>query len=184
MFYAVTDVLLAFIIIFCFTFPFLFLKKTFRRRDWIIVVALTFLFSLLLAFISIRSVWTPSITNQDFRRGEFDGYFPLSRLSYPLHMSVYHEQYAQIALRGMPVTGSVSFNMFLADTKVSIVNGIFSYPRVSGRMPLFYFLDFPFFNTGETFFIFLLTLFTIFNIIGALLGIALVYTLVKRCARR
>ncbi len=177
-------VLLALIIIVCFTFPFLFLKKTSGRKDWIIVVSLAFLFSLLLAFVSIWSVWTPSITNQDFHRGEFDGYFPLSRLSYPLHMSVYHEQYAQIALRGVPVTGSVSFNLFLADTKVSIVNGLFSYPHVSGRIPLFYFLDFPFFNTGETFFIFLLTLFTTFNIIGALLGIALVYTLAKRRTRK
>jgi len=175
-------VLLAFVLIVCFVLPFSFLRKTFSRRDWAVVVAFTFLLSFFLAFISIWSVWALGVTNWDFHRGEFDGFFPWSKLSYPLHLSTYHELYAQIALRGMPVTGSVSFGIFLLNVKVIEVNGMFSYPRVSGRVPLFYYLDFPVFNVGQTFFIFLLILFTFFNIIGALLGTALAYTLAKKRA--
>jgi len=172
--------LLAFVLVVCFTLPFLLWKQMLDRREWAIIVAFVSLLSLLLSFISVWSVWTPYVTNLDFHGGEFDGYLPWSKLSYPFYLSVYHTPFIRLLYDGMYITGDVSFSIFLTNAKAMEVNGTFSYPPVFGRAPLSYSLNFPLFNSGETFFTFLLTLFTFFNIIGAMLGILLAYTLAKK----
>jgi len=68
------------------------------------------------------------------------------------------------------------------NTKITVINGTFSYPPIFGEVRLSYSIDFPLFNNGETFFIFLLSLFTIFNMIGALIGIAIANILPKKRA--
>jgi hypothetical protein len=150
------------------------------RMDWALVAAFASLLSLLLSFISVWSVWTPYTTNLDFHGGEFDGCFPWSKLSYPFSLSVNHTPFAHLLYDGMRISGSVSFGIYLINAKAVEVNGRFSYPPVFGKVPLSYSLNFPLFNDGETFFIFLLILFTFFNIVGAILGILVAYTFVKK----
>jgi hypothetical protein len=77
----------------------------------------------------------------------------------------------------MRIRGNASFNIFLANLKVMQINGTFTYPPVFGKVPLSYSLNFPLFNSGETFFVFLAVFFTLLNIAGALLGLALTSTL-------
>lgn len=172
--------LLAFVLVACFALLFQLWRRKFSRRAWAVVATFAFLVSLLPAFVSIWSVWTPYTTNLNFHGGEFDGYFPWSKLSYPLCLNVYHTPFIRLLYDGIRISGDVSFSMFLTNTGVMVVNGTFSYPPVFGEIPLSYSLNFPFFNNGETFFIFLLALFTTFNMIGALVGIALVNTLAKK----
>lgn len=165
--------LLALVLTFCFTLPFWFWRKKFSRRNWAVVIVFAFLVSLLLAFISIWSVWTPYVTNLDFHGGEFDGYSPWAKLSYPMYLCVYHTPFIRLLYDGRSISGNVSFTIFITNAKIIEVNGTFSYPPVLGEVPLSYSLNFPLFNDGKTFFIFLLTLFATFNIIGALVGIAI-----------
>jgi hypothetical protein len=172
--------LLAFVLVVCFTLPFWLWRRKFSRIDWAVVVAFASVVSLLLAFFSIWSVWTPYITNWDFHDGEFNGYFPWSKLSYPLHLSVYHTPFIHLLYDGVSISGNASFTILIANAKVMKVNGTFNFLPVFGRVPLSYSLNFPLFNNKETFFIFLLTLFTILNMIGALVGIALANTLAKK----
>jgi hypothetical protein len=115
-----------------------------------------------------------------FRGGDFDGYFPWSRLSYPLHLSVYHTPFIQLLYDGMQVSGDASFTSFLVDLNVIKVDGEFTFAPVFGEAPLHYSLNFPLFNSGERFFIFLLTLFTLFNLVGGALGILIASRLLKR----
>lgn len=172
--------LLSFVLTFCFALSFWLWRKKLSRRNFSLVVTFAFLVSLLLGFITIWSVWTPYVTNLDFHGDEFDGYFPWSKLSYPLHLSVYHTPFALLLYDGSYISGNVSFAILVANAKVMKVDGTFRYPPVFGRVPLPYSLNFPFFDSGEKFFIFLLILFTVFNIIGALIGIASAYTIIKR----
>ena len=172
--------LLTLALVVCFILPFQSWRRKLSRRDWAVVAAFAFLVSLILAFVSVWSVWTPCTTNLNFHGGEFDGYFPWSKLSYPLCLSAYHTPLIRLLYDGMRISGDVSFSFFLTNTKVMEVNGTFSYPPIFGEVPLSYSLDFPLFNNGETFFIFMLTLFTILNMIGASIGIALANTLAKK----
>jgi hypothetical protein len=141
------------------------------------------LMSIILAFISIWSVWTPFITNHnhyEIYSGEFNGYFPWSRLSYPLYISVYHTPFIHLHYDGIRILGNVVFKFFLVNVKVMEVRGEFYYPPVMGITQLHYSLNFPFFNDGEKFFIFLLIIFTFLNIIGTLLALALTYVFLER----
>jgi hypothetical protein len=173
--------LLAFALVFCFTLPFWLWRKEFSRRNWLVVVAFAFFVSLLLACASIWSVLKPNASNVDFHDGEFDGYFPLSKLSYPIYMSVYHTPFERLLYDGIFLSGNVSFTIFITNAKVMEVNGTFHYEHFElTRIPLFYSLDFPLFNDLQRFFLFLLILFTLFNVMGALIGIVSAHTLVKR----
>jgi hypothetical protein len=160
--------------------PFLLRRVTFSRKIWAEVSALALSASLVLSFISIWSVWTPYISNEDFHGGEFEGYFPFSKLSYPLYLSVYHTPFAQLLYDGMSISGNASFSTFLTSFKVLEVGGRFSYSPIYGRSHLQYSLDFPLFNNGATFFLFMLAFFTVLNTVGAALGILLTYALAKK----
>jgi hypothetical protein len=173
-------VFLVFVLAVCFTLPLFLWKKRLSTVDWALVAAFASLLSLLLSFISVWSVWTPYTTNLDFHGGEFDGYFPWSKLSYPFYLSVYHTPFARLLYDGMHISGSVSIDIYLINAKAVEVNGKFSYPPVFGKVPLSYSLNLPLFNNGETFFIFLLILFTFFNTVGAILGILVAHTFVKK----
>jgi hypothetical protein len=179
----------AFIMVFCLTL-FLQYRKVLSRRVWTVVVVLACVSSLVVAFVSLWNVWTPYPTSWDLGHscnGEFDGFFPWSRLSYPLCLSVYHTPFNQLTfdrLSGV-AQGQVRFSIFLANAKAVEVNGTFGYPYfIMGFMPLSYHIDFPFFSSAERFFVFLLTLFALFNIVGALLGVTLANMLYKRLQNR
>ena len=152
----------------------------FNRKGWTVVVVFTFLVSLVLAFISIWNVWTPYVTNLTFHGGDFDGCFPWSSLSYPLHLSVYHTPFIRLLYNGMQVSGNASFTLFLVNLNVIKVDVEFTFAPVYGEVPLYYSLNFPLFNSGERFFIFLLTLFTLFNLVRGALGILIASRLLKR----
>jgi len=164
----------------CFSFLFWLRRKMFNRKDWTVVVAFSFLVSLVLAFISVWNVWTPYVTNLTFHGGDFDGCFPWSSFSYPLHLSVYHTPFIQLLYNGMQVSGNASFTLFLVNLNVIKVDGEFTFAPVYGEVPLHYSLNFPLFNSGERFVIFLLTLFALFNLVGAALGILITSKLLKR----
>jgi hypothetical protein len=174
--------LFALILVVCFALPFWLWRGKFSRRNWVVVVAFAFLVSLLLAFVSIWSVWTPYLGSLDDRiRNTSEGHFPQSKLSYPLYLNVYHTPFEHRQYDDRSISGNVSFSVLIADAKVMEVDGTFRYDgRFLGSMPLHYSLDFPIRNQ-ELFFIFLLILFTLFNIMGALIGIVSTRTLAKRC---
>jgi hypothetical protein len=139
------------------------------------------LVSLLLAFVSIWNVWTPYVGSLDDRvHNTSEGYFPQSKLSYPLYLKVYHTPFEHRQFEGRSISGNVSFSVLIADAKVMEVDGTFHYLAVPGSTPLHYSLNFPIRNQ-ESFFIFLLILFMLFNIMGALIGIVSTRTLAKRC---
>jgi hypothetical protein len=177
-------------------------RKRFSRRNRVVVVTFAFLVSLLLAFVSIWNVWTPYLGSLDDRiRNTSEGHFPQSKLSYPLYLNVYHTPFEHRQFDDRSISGNVSFSVLIADAKVMEVDGTFHYLSVPvliadakvmevdgtfsyaagfyGSMPLQYSLDFPIRNQ-ESFFIFLLILFTLFNIMGALIGIVSTRTLAKR----
>jgi hypothetical protein len=175
-------VLLTLALVICFTLLFQSWRRKLNRKGWAVIAIFAFSVSVILASVSVWSVWTPYTTNWNFHGGESDGIFPLSKLSYPLCLSVYHTPFIHLLYDGMHISGDVSFSFFLMNAKVTVINGTFSYPPVFGEVQLSYSIDFPLFNNGETFFIFLLSLFTIFNMIGALIGIALANILPKKRA--
>jgi len=174
--------LLALILVVCFTLPFRLWRKKFSRRNWVVVVTFAFLVSLLLAFVSIWNVWTPYLGSMDYRIlfNTSEGYFPQSKLSYPLYLKVCHTPFEHRQFDGRFISGNVSFSVLIADAKVMEVDGTFFYRFVFGSTPLHYSLNFLIRNQ-ESFFIFLLILLTLFNIMGALIGIVSTHTLVKRC---
>jgi hypothetical protein len=183
------EMLLTFVAILVFTFAFLQWRKTFGRRVWTVVVVLACMFSLFLAFVSLWNVWTPYPTSWDLGQsydGEFEGFFPWSKLSYPLYLNVYHTPFNQLTFDQLSGTahGQVRFSIFLANAKTIEVNGTFWYIyAVMGPEPLYYHIDFPLSSYAEPFFVFLLTLFTFFNIVGASLGIILARILHKTISK-
>jgi hypothetical protein len=172
--------LFALFLVVCFALPFWLWRKRFSRRNRVVVVTFAFLVSLLLAFVSIWNVWTPYLGSLDDRiRNTSEGHFPQSKLSYPLYLNVYHTPFEHRQFDDRSISGNVSFSVLIADAKVMEVDGTFHYLSVPGSMPLEYSLDFPIRNQ-ESFFIFLLILFTLFNIMGVLIGIVSTRTLAKR----
>lgn len=168
--------LLAFVVLFVFTFIFLKCKKAFGRRIWTVFIVLACVLSLFFAYVSVSSVWTPEPLSNDVFRGqnalgENEGAFPWSKLSYPLYLIVYHTPFEQLTFESPFAYGQVRLSMFFANAKTLAVNGTFSYrTNVIGSMPLFYVIDFLF-SYSYDFFCFLLAIVTLFNIFGALLGI-------------
>lgn len=180
--------LLTFGIVLVITFAFLYWRKAFTRRFWTVTIVLVSIFSLFIAFVSVWSVWTPYPTSWDLGNygGEFGGFFPWSKLSYPICLSVYHTPFDQLTFDQLNriAYGQVRFNIFLATAKTLQVNGTFDYfYAVMGPMPLYYHIDFPLFSSAENFFIFLVALFTFFNIFVASLGIILARTLQKAISK-
>jgi hypothetical protein len=141
--------------------------------------------SFLLAYVSVASVWTPHPLSDDvFRQqnalGEYEGMFPLSKLSYPLYLRVYHTPFNSLILENGTAHGQVFFSVFFATANVIRVSGVFTcFYMVYGPVPLHYKIDFLFSDSPE-FFGFLVALFTFVNIIGALLGIILAKTLYEK----
>jgi uncharacterized membrane protein len=84
-------------------------------------------------------------------------------------------------LAGAEVVGNVSFSVFVANVRVlqnngtlsyavmGLVIGPFVYPHVN------YELGWPFFSNTTAFFSFLVLLFSLFNILGFMLGMILCY---------
>jgi len=171
---------LVFILITCFALFFRLRNGNLNKKSWTVVVSFALLVSFILAFVSVWSVWTPNTTNWDFHGGEFNGYIPWSMLSFPLRMSVYHTPFVRLLYDGNSISGNVSFNVFLTNTKVIEFTGVFRYAPMFGKVPLLYSINFPFFNSGEAFFVFLTVFFALFNFVGALLGFVVATALKKR----
>lgn len=158
----------------------LFLAKRMGWKKWTMLIVLMLTVSFAFAYVSVSNVWTPTATNFTVRAGERGGSFPWSKLSYPIFMTVEH--YFNQENRGV-VTGDVFFNIFLAWSRIFVVNGQFHYPGgFYGEFRLSYSLDFPFF-TASTFYAFIIALFTALNFIGGLLGFALAYILSRKVGR-
>ena len=157
-------------------------KKAFNRRRWAITIVIVLLFSLFLASASVSSVWVPhalsdNVFYQQNVHGEYGGMYPWSELSYPFYLSVYHTPFENLTFRGDYAYGQVRFTIAFAGANVAQINGTFWYfYPIMGPSPLQYNIDFLFHDSVE-FFAFLLVLYTIFNFIGALVGIGLAYAL-------
>jgi hypothetical protein len=172
--------ILSFVMFLFFTFAFLFNGRLVRKKVWTVIVVLVCMLSLFLAWVSVSSAWTPDPTSYELKFGETEGVFPWAKLSYPLYLSVYHSQTTWID----PVAqGQVQINVFFVNAKITGANGTFwFYGGVFGFMPVYYQFDFIFSNP-DTFFDFLLALFTLFNIVGALLGIAVAKMIRRRVGK-
>jgi hypothetical protein len=169
--------LVSFIVFFVFAFDFLSRKADVSRRVWALIIVVACMLCLLLAYVSVTAVWTPHPIQHDVfhlqnELGEYEGVFPWAKLTYPFYLDVYHTPPNQLTFDGSTsfVRGQARFNTFFASLKSITVNGTFSYPMIRGNAPLNYGLDFVF-SDSETFYYFLIVLFEIFNVVGALLGI-------------
>jgi hypothetical protein len=148
-----------------------------------IVIALVF--SLFVAYFSVSSVWFPhglsdDVFHQQNVFGEYAGTFPLSELSYPLSLSVYHAPFESLTYEYPYRYGQVGFSTLFAGTNIVRTEGTFwYYYPIMGPSPLQYNINFLF-SEPLQFFGYLLVLFTLFNFIGALLGLSLAYAIAKR----
>ena len=179
---------LPFAVFFGFTFA-LLPKKRARRIFWVMALILACIFSLLLAYASVTSVWRPYQMQDDVARlqnalGEYEGVFPRAKLSYPLYLNVFHTPADQWTSDGRYDYGQVQFSMFIANLRVTEVDGIFWLREIEGPTPLHYKIDLIFLSDPETFYVFLIVLFTIFNVIGALLGMVFAEALRARILSR
>jgi hypothetical protein len=181
----VMTTLLALFTCFVFAFANLQLRRTFSKRRWVTALILALVFSLFLAYFSVSSVWIPHGLSDDvFRQqnevGEYAGTFPWSQLSYPLSLSVYHTPFENLTYEGQYAYGQVRFSTLFAGTNILRTDGTYWYfYPIMGASPLQYNINF-FFSEPFQFFGYLLVFFTIFNLIGALLGLSLAYAIVKR----
>jgi hypothetical protein len=145
------------------------------------VAVLACLVSLFLAWVSVSNAWTPDPMSYELKFGETEGVFPWTKLSYPLYLSVYHSNTTWI---DTVVHGQVHVNVLFVNAKIIGANGTFSfYGGAFGFAPVYYHFDFIFSNP-DAFFDFLLVLLALFNIIGALLGIALARMILGRSEKR
>lgn len=162
--------LLSLVVFLVAVFGLLTIGRKLTRKIWVSIVVLVCVFSFLLAYISVTSVWTPHSSTWDIKFSENEGTFPWSKLSYPLYLGVNHTQVTWVEL----VTyGHVDFTIFLVNTKIARVGGTFVYSGgFFGPSPFYYHLDFIF-SDPDTFFGILLILLSLLNIIGALLGVIL-----------
>ncbi len=103
--------LLAFVVTLYATLRFSWGKASSTRRVWARIFALTVLTSLALSLISVSSVWTPYISNMSVHDGEFDGFLPFSKLSYPMYLTVYHTPLNQRLYDGGSLSGNASFHI-------------------------------------------------------------------------
>jgi hypothetical protein len=149
-----------------------------------IVIALVF--SLFVAYFSVSSVWFPhgrsdDVFRQQNRFGDYAGAFPLSELSYPFSLSVYHTPFIDsLTFDEWYAYGQVGFSTLFAGTNIVRIEGTFWYfYPIEGASPLQYRINFLF-SEPLQFFGCLLVLFTLFNFIGALLGFSLAYAIAKR----
>jgi hypothetical protein len=171
-------VFIPFVLFFVSTLAFLPTKGGGSRKAWILVIVLACILSLLLAYVSVMSVWTPNPTQVDIFKeqnalGEYEGVFPWAKLSYPCYLNVYHTpgRLLQFNTTTGINQGQAHFNIFFANAKTITFNGTYWYYFMYlGPMPFHYKIDFIF-SDSETFYDFLIVLFTLFNVIGALFGI-------------
>jgi hypothetical protein len=169
-----------------FAFAILRWKKAFNKRWWAITIIFALLFSLFLAYVSVSSVWVPhalsdNVFYQQNVHGEYGGMFPWSQLSYPACLSVYHTPFETLTFGGDYAYGQVRFTIAFAGANVAQINGTFWYfYPIYGPSLLQYNIDFLFHDSVQ-FFGYLLALYTIFNFIGALVGIGLAYALHRQC---
>jgi len=177
--------LLALVLCFVFAFPILHRRRRFGKRGWITTLVLALVLSLFLAYFSISSVWIPhglsdDIFHQQSELGEYAGTFPWSELSYPLSLSVYHTPFQNLTYQYPYAYGQVRFSTQFAGMNILQTEGRYWYfYPVFGPMPLQYNINFLFSDPFQ-FFGYLLALFTIFNFVGALLGLSLAYAIEKR----
>lgn len=177
--------LLAFSVLLVFAFAFTVRNKGLGKWAWIALVVFAVVFSLFCAYSSVRSVWVPHPLSDDVHReqdalGNSQGSLPWSKLSYPLFLSVYHTPFSQLRYQGELAYGEVRFTTFLASANIIQVNGTFSYfYPIMGPSPLYYKIDFMFSDSQE-FFNFLIALYTLFDTIGALLGVLVARALYEK----
>ncbi len=177
--------LLVLLICFVFAFAILHWRRTFGKRGWITALVLALVFSLFLAYFSVSSAWIPhglsaDVFHQQNELGQYAGTFPWSKLSYPLSLSVYHTPFENLTLEYPYAHGQVRFSTLFAGTDILRTKGMYwYYYPVFGAMPLQYDINFPF-SEPLQFFGYLLVFFTLFNFVGALLGISLAYAIEKR----
>jgi len=174
--------ILPFAVFFGFAFA-LLPKKRARRIFWVMVLILACIFSCLLAYASVTSVWRPYQMQDDVALGEYEGVFPWAKLSYPFYLNVFHSPVDQWWDDGRYIYGQARFSIFIANLKVTEADGTFWFRMIEGPAPLHYSIDVIFLSDPETFYVFLIILFTILNIIGALLGIVFAKTLRARVRR-
>jgi len=148
-----------------------------RRKVWMVVSVFSITVSVLFSILSVWSVHNPyaTYTNWTVKWGENDGVFPISKSSFPLYITVYHD------FNTGPVgAGRVIFKIFLMGIEIGEISGTFTYAPIFRETLLNYSsLNFPIFNNVESFLYLLIFLFTFFNLFGAFLGTVLAYKIEK-----
>jgi hypothetical protein len=164
--------------------PLLFMKKKLLRRHWYILFSIGLIFALLLSFVSVWSVWSlwnPYASIASLPSGNYSG---TSAVSYPLSMNMHvvNVLLYNTSVGWNEVVRNVSFSVFIANVKVLQGNGTSSYyvgsPLMLKRIPtksVNYEFGAPFFSNIIAFLSFLQLLFTLFNIVGFMLGMILCY---------
>ena len=116
--------LVALVVLFVVTFVMAVLKKVFTNKVWIMIFVLGLISSFILAYVSVASVWVPhqlsdNVYRQQNALGEYEGAFPLSKLSYPLYLRVYHTPFRQLIFEEDGTAyGQAHFSVILADIRV------------------------------------------------------------------
>jgi hypothetical protein len=172
--------LLTFVIFSFLAFALLWWRKRLGREFWILLIVAACVFSLLFANASVRSVWNPHPQSIDVPVGEYQGTSLRSKLSYPVWLSVYH---STDMVKNNIAYGQARFSICLATAKILEINGTFSFfAGALGDKPLAYKINFLF-SDPDSFYYFLIALFTLFDTIGALLGVVVAKVLYKTVAK-
>jgi hypothetical protein len=188
-----SEMLASFCVLFIFALAFVPKKEKRNSKIWALIIVPAIMLSLLLAYVSVTSVWRPYQMQDDVFREEnavgeyplprpYEGVFPWAKLSYPFYLEVFHNTTIMVTESTEFAYGQAQFTLFFANAKTLTVNGTYLWLTIRGPTPLHYELDFIF-SDPETFFGFLIAFFTILNISGALLGIALAKTIRKANAQ-
>jgi hypothetical protein len=153
----------AFIVFLVFGLAYLKFSLNFRMR--VLLVAL-FVFACLMAFVafsSVGSVWMPrSWPEQENSIAGYQGIFPFSKLLYPFYLTIYYSQHDP-----MSSFGQVHLGVFFANMKVGDISGAYQF-RMYGAPDY----TFNFFISNQfDLFTFLLGVFGLLDICGALLGV-------------
>lgn len=161
-------------------FAFLLLtKKKLVRKHWLMLFSFGLIFTFLISFISVWSVWSPYERSGSLYEYWETKYSGASSLSYPVELSVY---VAPLLNRNFTAVYNISFDVSVANQNVLETNGTLSFDigtALEGNpgAPLSYQLGPPFSSDAVYFFGFLLFLFILFNMVGFVLGLVLCYVI-------
>ena len=149
-------------------------KKKLVRKHWLMLFSFGLVFTFLVSFVSVWSVWSPYKRSDSLNEYWETKYSGASSLSYPLELSVY---VAPLPNRNFTAMQNISFDVSVANQNVLETNGTLSFDigtaLIGNPALLSYQLGPPFYSDAIGFFGFLLFLFVLFNMVGFAFGLVL-----------